>query len=165
MKFSIVHELAVPADKLWENLFEPELEASVKQAIKLSEFRVLESKDAGNLTLRKVHVHPDIPLPGPLKAVFKSLGYTEEDRIAKTGMQYDFSVTPDSMADKIHIGGNFKVEPLGADRCRRTLSGEVTIKIFGVGKLAEKFAIDELDKNYAQVAREQERWIKAKGRA
>ena len=40
------------------------------------------------------------------------LGYTEEDRISKAGMQYDFSVTPDTMADKMHISGTFKVASL-----------------------------------------------------
>jgi hypothetical protein len=164
MKFNIVHEYNVPADKLWQYNFDPECEAAVVKATGLQEFKVGESKDAGSVTVRRVHVIPNVVLPGAVKAVIgNTLGYTEEDRISKTAMQYDFTVTPDTLADKMHTSGVFKVEPLGPGRCKRTLAGEVNVKIFGVGKVLEKFVCDELEKSYATVAREQERWIKAKG--
>lgn len=163
MKFRIVHDVNVAADKYWQYLFDPALEASVAKATNLAEFRVMESGDQGGVFVRKVHVIPDVVLPGPLKKLLgDSVGYTETDRAPQGGMQYDWVAIPDAIADKARISGVFKIEAAGEDRSRRTIEGEVEVKIFGIGKLAEKFVIDELEKNYAKVAREQGRWIAEK---
>jgi hypothetical protein len=162
MKFKVVHELDVPADKYWANLFNPDLERAASAKV-TSEYRVLEEKEVNGVTERTVRTVPDVVLPGPIKKLFgNQIGYKQYDRIPKGGgTQYTFKVVPDMFSDKIEVDGNFVIEPLGENRCRRTISGEVTVKIFGVGGLFEKFVAAELDKNYATVAHEQEKWIKA----
>ena len=164
MKFSITHDYNISADDLWKHLFDPELEASVKQAADLAEFDV-KSRKEGDLLIRDVRVLPNIDLPGPLRKVFgDSIGYREEDRVPQDGsMEYSWKARPDTLADKVKMEGVFRVEPIDEGRCRRVIEGEVQVKIFGVGGMAEKFMLGELKKSYAKVAAEQERWIKAKG--
>lgn len=163
MKFRIVHDVNVPAEKYWQYLMDPELEAAVAKVTNLAEFRVFEAGDQGGLFVRKVHVIPDVVLPGALKKIIgDTIGYTQTDRVPKGVTYYDWTAIPDAIADKAKISGKFTVESTGEGRSRRTIEGDVDVKIMLVGKLAEKFVIDELEKNYAKVAREQERWIRAK---
>lgn len=166
MKFSISHELNVSADQLWKDLFHPDMEKSVSVATKLKEFFV-DTKDEGSTLRRNVRVVPNVELPGALKAVLgNTIGYREVDVVPKSGpMEYKWTVTTDAIPDKISIGGTFRVEPLGPTRCKRIISGDVTVKIFGLGGLAEKFIISQLEENYEMVAKEQERWFKQQNKA
>lgn len=163
MKFKIVHELAVPAEKLWQYLFDAEMEKAASSKV-TSEYKVIEEKEVNGITERTVRTIPNVVLPGPIKKLFgDQIGYRQFDRIPKEGTRYSFTVVPDMFADKITVAGDFIVEPLGPDRCRRTIAGDVIVKIFGVGGLIEKFVVAELDKNYATVAREQEKFVQGKG--
>jgi hypothetical protein len=166
VKFSITHDYNVSADQLWKYLFDPALEKSVAVATNLKEF-VVTPKDDGATLRRSVRVTPDIELPGPLKKlVGGAIGYNEIDIVPKNGpMEYKWDVTPDALPGKIHIGGVFRVEPTGANRCRRTIAGEVTVKVFGLGGLAEKFIISQLEETYGVVAQEQDRWIRQQSNA
>ncbi len=160
MKFNISHELNVPAEALWKHHFNPELEAVVQKEIRLQEYRVEASKQ-GDTTVRRVRVIPTVDMPGPLRKIMgDTIGYWEEQRVSASALRYDFKVTPDKMPDKIDVHGTFSIEPLGPDRCRRTMAGEATVKIFGVGGLAEKFLVGELERQYGDVARVQEQWIR-----
>lgn len=163
MKFRIVHDVNVPAEKYWQYLMDPELEAAVAKALNLAEWRVHDAGDKGGRFERKVHVVPDVVLPGPLKKlVGDSIGYTQTDMVPKTGTRYDWTAIPDALSDKAAITGVFAIEAAGDARSRRIIEGEVKVKIFAIGGMVEKFVIDELEKNYLKAAREQERWIRAK---
>lgn len=163
MKFRVVHEVNVPADKYWQYLMDPELEAAVAKALNLAVWQVYDAGDQGGRFVRKVHVVPDVVLPGPLKKlVGESIGYTQTDMVPKTGTQYEWTAVPDALADKASMTGTFAIEPAGEGRARRTIAGEVNVKIFAIGGMVEKFVVDELEKNYLKAAREQERWIRAK---
>ncbi len=166
MKFSIAHELSVSAEQLWKLLFHPDLENAVTAATRLKEFAVVTKED-GNILRRDVRVTPNIELPGPLKAlVGDAIGYREVDLVPKSGpMEYKWTVTPDALTGKILIGGTFRVDPLGSNRCKRVIAGDVTVKIFGLGGLAEKFIVSQLEETYGVIAKEQDRWIRQHGNA
>jgi hypothetical protein len=164
MKFEISHELGVSAEALWKNNFNPDLEAVIQKEIRLQEYKV-DSKKQGATTIRSVRVVPTVDMPTVLKKAIgaDTIGYVEEQRIPAKGMHYEWKTTADKLTDKIDIHGTFRVEPLGPDRCKRTFEGEARVRIFGVGGLAEKFLVSELERQYGQVAGIQERWIKANG--
>jgi hypothetical protein len=50
---------------------------------------------------------------------------------------------PSQMADKIKISGKISVEQQG-DRWVQRVDGDATVKIFGVGKVVEKFLVDKI---------------------
>lgn len=164
MKFKIVDELNVPAKHFWNHLFTTEMEAVIREGGNLEEYHA-EVTEEPTILHRRVRTVPRLDMPGALKKVVGSdtLGYIEEQKVPKDGtMEYQWESIPDKLADKSYTGGNFKVEPLGEDRCRRTIEGEVKVKIFGVGTLAEKYIVGEMEKTYHAVATAQEKYVKEK---
>ena len=166
MKFKIVDELNVPAHHFWNHLFTTEMEAVIREGGNLDEYYA-EVTEEPTILHRRVRTLPRLNLPAALKKVVggDSLGYIEEQKVPKDGkMEYEWESIPDqaNLAKKSYTGGTFKVEPLGDDRCRRTIEGEVNVKIFGVGTLAEKYIVSEMEKTYHNVAKAQEKYVKEK---
>lgn len=163
MHFRIEHQLGVSAPDYWRFLFDPELEVAVKQAAGLKRFDV-KTRHEGAAMVREVEVLPNIEVPAMIaKLVGDNIGYHETDRVPKTGaMRYEWLVVSHALPDKLAMGGSFVVEPAGSRCCQRVIEGEVKVKIFGVGGIVEKFIVFEVEKTYAIVAREQERWIRAR---
>ena len=163
MKFNNIYDYDVAAESLWRNLFNPEMEAAMKKAADLLQWNVTTVKEGGK-SVRTVKVLPSIELPGAIKKIVgEKIGYTETDWVPLTGdMFYDWSVRSDAVGDKMTMTGIFKVESLGENRCRRTIAGDINVKIFGVGGLLEKFMVSEMEKMYAKIAVAQEQWLKQK---
>ncbi len=162
MKFHIVDELDVPAKHFWNLLFTPEMEAVIREGGNLEEYHA-EVTEEPTILHRRVRTVPRLDMPAALKKVVgaDTMGYIEEQKVPKDGpMEFQWKSIPDKLADKSKTEGVFRVEPIGDNRCRRIIEGVVEVKIFGVGTLAEKYIIGEMEKTYHKVAKAQEKFVK-----
>ena len=88
----------------------------------------------------------DVSLPGPIKKVMGSAASQSlvmkltVDTKTLTGTM---EMIPSQMADKIKISGKVSVEKQG-DRWVQRVDSDATVKIFGVGKVLEKFLVDKI---------------------
>ena len=79
------------------------------------------------------------------------------------GEKYTFSVIPSVMADRIKIRGEIRAEARGEGKMERVCSMQISIKIFGLGKVVEGFVDDTTRQNYDRGARYIQRFIREQG--
>jgi hypothetical protein len=96
----------------------------------------------------------DLPMPGPVK---KALGGGISSLVADlivdtTNNTGTLDITPSVFADKIKAGGRLYFEKRGEKWIQR-MEGDVTVKIFAVGKMVEKFFADKFQSSFGQESR------------
>jgi hypothetical protein len=126
--------------------------------------RSLEKLDTqGQNVVRAVKVSPQREIPAP---VAKALGGAKLEYVEH--MDYErgkylgrWRTEPFVLKDKILSSGTvqFSAVPGGV---RRTVEGDVTVKIFGLGGIIERFVVSDVEKSYAKAAEFTQSWIDAK---
>ena len=112
----------------------------------LSKIEVLVDREEGTKRTVEMKYTTDVSLPGPIKKVMGSaasqalvMKLTVDSKTLTGTME----MIPSQMADKIKISGKISVEQQG-DRWVQRVDGDATVKIFGVGKVVEKFLVDKI---------------------
>jgi len=112
----------------------------------LSKIEVLVDREEGTKRTVEMKYTTDVSLPGPIKKVMGSaasqalvMKLTVDSKTLTGTME----MIPSQMADKIKISGKVSVEQQG-DRWVQRIDGDATVKIFGVGKVVERFLVDKI---------------------
>ncbi len=163
-RFTLTHEFNCSVDTFWKLNFDREMnEAMFKQGLGFPDYQVIELKDTDAEIFRRTVATPKMDLPGVVqKALGSSFRYTEETRFNKSTKVCTFKGIPSTMADKLTTEGSFKVETLGANRCKRTIDFSVDAKIFAVGGVFEETAEKNMRQSYDVSARFMNKWIAEK---
>ena len=112
----------------------------------LTKIEVLVDREEGTKRTVEMKYTTDVSLPGPIKKVMGSAASQSlvmkltVDTKSLTGTM---EMIPSQMADKIKISGKVFVEKQG-DRWVQRVDGDATVKIFGVGKVVEKFLVEKI---------------------
>jgi hypothetical protein len=163
----IEHVFNCSADTFWDKLFfdDEYNDTLFKQALEFPVYEKLKEEKSETEVRRAIHVVPKLgPMPGPLKTlVGDGLGYREDGVYDKKTRHYRTVITPNKLAEKITIQGDFWVEPKGDKQCLRIFECSVTAKIFGVGGMLEKRVISDMEASYEKSAKFTNEWIAKKG--
>ena len=121
----------------------------------LSKIEVLADRIDGTKRSVEMKYTTDVSLPGPIKKVMG--GAASQALVMKLTMDTKtltgtMDMIPGQMADKIKISGKVTVEKQG-DRWVQRIDGEATVKIFGVGKVVEKFLVEKIQGSTATETR------------
>ena len=169
MRYRISHSMNTDADTYWNQIFfdEEYNDKLFKGYLRFSNHRVLElRKDADGTVHRRVESSPAVELPGALKKVLGDLSsYVEEGVFDPVTKHFHIKVIPSAAADKIKTRVEVWVEPRGAGQSERIVDVDSEVKIFGIGKVAEKFLEQQLRTTYGAAAEFTNRWIAEKGLA
>ncbi|MFO0653038.1 MAG: DUF2505 family protein [Polyangiales bacterium] len=160
-RFTLTHEFNCSVETFWKLNFDREMnEAMFRQGLGFPDYQVQELKDTDTEIFRRTVATPKMDLPGVVqKALGSSFRYTEETRFNKTTKVCHFKGIPSTMADKLTTEGSFRVEALGANRCKRTIEFQVDAKIFAVGGVFEETAEKNMRQSYDVSARFMNKWI------
>ncbi len=160
-RFTLTHEFNCSVETFWRLNFDREMnEAMFRQGLGFPDYQVQELKDTDAEIFRRTVATPKMDLPGVVqKALGSSFRYTEETRFNKTTKVCHFKGIPSTMADKLTTEGTFRVEAVGANRCKRTIDFQVDAKIFAVGGVFEETAEKNLRQSYDVSARFMNKWI------
>ena len=162
----IEHVYNCSADTFWDKLFfDDEFNKSLfKDALEFPVYEKLKEEKDDKEVRRSINVMPKLgPMPGPLKALIgDGLGYREDGVFDKKAKRYTMTITPNKLADKISIKGEFYLEPKGEKSCTRVFKCSVTAKIFGVGGMLEKRVIADLETSYEKSAAFTNKWLAEK---
>jgi hypothetical protein len=127
------------------------LKYMVENNPELRKIEVLVDREEGTQRTVEMRYTTDVSLPGPVKKVMGSaasqslvMKLTVDTKTLNGKME----MIPGQMADKIKISGKVSVEKQG-DRWVQLVDGEATVKIFGVGKVVEKFLVDKIQSSTA----------------
>jgi len=114
----------------------------------ISALEILSRREEGEKVTLKLKYTMDVPMPGPVKKVLGELNTFEVELILYTGTnQGTLEITPARMADKIKAGGRIFFEQQGGQWVQNVV-GDVTVKMFGVGKLVEKYIVGSFQKSF-----------------
>ncbi len=132
----------------------------------IRDIQVLDDREEGGRRVVEMRYVTDVSLPGPIKKVLGSAA--SQSMVMKfTVNQKDNSGTmemiPSQMADKIKISGAWTQEKRG-DRWVQLMSGDATVKVFGVGKMIEKLLVEKIHSSSEAESRLRNEYIrKAEG--
>jgi len=167
MRYRISHPMNTDADTYWNKIFfDKEYNDKLfKDHLRFSKFNILElRKDPDGTVHKRVDCNPGVELPGAIKKVLGDLsGYLEEGVFDPMAKRYRARITPGAAADKIRTHIEIFVASSGSGRSERVVEVDNEVKIFGVGKLAEKFLEQQLRTTYGAAAEFTNCWISDKG--
>ncbi len=151
MKFKIEHIINGTQEKVWELLWDDEFSKVLKKALNLEELETVDKKEEGDRIVIKKKVTPRITLPSTVKKlVGDRISYLEIDKLKKDEYFFDWEIKPYVLQGKVKSSGIFYLEPVGENKTRRIIEGEINIKLFGVGKSFEKLTVKNLQENYSK---------------
>jgi hypothetical protein len=159
---TLTHEIQCSADDFWKVFFDREFVVTLfKDALKFSDFEILEQKESDAEILRRVRGRPRMNMPGPVQKVLGDrFGYEEEGRFDRKSKVWTWRMKPNALGDKLRHTGSLRVEAIDAGRCRRIAELELEAKVFGVGGLIESSAEKDMKEGWDQSASFMNRWIR-----
>ncbi len=142
MKFEIRHRFDAPVEEVERVLFHPDLAPLLVQRMDLIlGIEPLESSRSGEVLTRRVRYSPKptIERIGTKKVQPEWLVWVEESRYDFSRHQGEFRNVPvhPSIAEYLENRGALQLVRHGAGGCEQVLSGELTVKVFMVGRIAE----------------------------
>ena len=141
IEFTLRHAIDCPPARFWGLFLDADWTRELfEDGLKFHcELGPLE--ESAGVKRREMKVVPKVELPGPVAKLFgDKLGYTERARLTVATEVWAYELTLNMLSDKIRLGGEMTVKPLGDDRLTRISKMWVEAKIFGIGGLVEKAA-------------------------
>ena len=163
MKFSVSHAFKNITLVAFEELyFDEEFNIAQCRELRLDRTLVERQLHDGKL-VRAVRVGPDREIPAPIAKFLgtNKIEYTEHLAYAWGSLRGTWKSVPAMMADKIDSQGNFWFRQEG-DQVVRAVDGDVKVKIFGFGTIAERFICSDVERSYDAAARFTQTWIDKK---
>jgi len=117
----------------------------------LRDIEVLADRQDGSKRIVELKYTTEVSLPGPIKKVMG--GAASQSLVMKLtvdtkSLAGTMEMIPSQMADKIVISGKVSVAKQG-DRWVQRIDGDATVKIFGLGKIVEKFLVEKIQASSA----------------
>lgn len=151
----------ITPQQFWGLLLSPDFDRALQPALGVKMRQELERKDEGNTIKRKARVIPGFPIPGAVQKLFgdKELEYLEESTFYRDRQVMDWSSKPNLFAEKVKAAGQVIVKPEG-NGVRRTITGEISVDIFGVGRIMEGAVKDNVERSYERASDLTRQWIR-----
>lgn len=148
MKFKYEHDFPCEREKLLTSIFEEGITEVLKPGMKtVTDAETLEWRRDGNRIFRRVRylLVPIIDEIAGKKVDPKWMEWIEESEVDLSAGRARFKNVPTtkSIADLMDNHGVMEFVDIGGGRSRRIISGELKIKVFLVGKIAEMIIADK----------------------
>jgi hypothetical protein len=142
LELTLHHDIRCTVDRFWALFFDPEFTREmILDGLGFAACDIEPVVEQGSLRTRNMRVTPKIDVPAAVaKLLGPRLGYTERGKLDVRTHAWTYEIVLSVLADRIRMGGTMRVEPDGADRCKRRSDLWVDVKIFGVGGLVERAA-------------------------
>lgn len=149
--FRLVHDFPeISVEKFEKHLNHPNLNDAL-DAMPAFRSRTLENeRDLGDgVTEWSFRVVAGGQLPKPAQKIVKGdmLSWLEVSKFVPSEHCIYWRIEPDAFKGKFEGSGTWKLEDK-AGGTRRTIEGTISVKIPIVGKIIEKFLVEEMKKNY-----------------
>lgn len=154
MRFEIGGQYHMSVDQFWEDVF---FDADFNDYLHLTglKFRGYEILDADEQPdgrrSRVLRAQPNVPIPMALQRLLgRGITYIENGRFDPIARSWETDVQIPGLENKLSIRSVMRFEDTGPNRCVRSVVFNIEARIFGVGRLLEKFAESALKDNYEQ---------------
>ena len=165
VQFTVAGHYDCSVDDFWSKVFfEPDFNTFLYGAhgLDFPQLEILEEEVFANGgRTRVLKAHPKVNAPGPLKRVFgPNIHYIENGHMDLERMAWVTRILIPSVGQKIALSGDMSFHPTGENTCVRRMVFDLEVKIFGVGRLAERFVKSALQENYELARVVTNRWIR-----
>ncbi len=160
MKFRVEHTFTGISLDDYEKLhFDEEFNIALCKAVKLSR-DVVKIDNTDERFERRVKVGPDREIPKPLKKILKAdrIEYEEHLNYKWGSFEGTWETIPSVLKNKVETKGRMGFKAVG-NGVQRWSEGEIKVKIMGVGGVAEKFIVSDVEKSYDDAAAFTQKWI------
>jgi hypothetical protein len=152
MKLSIEHTFPVSPAEYADLFFGEEFSIELCAALKLGR-TVLRFDRSGDRIVRHVRVQPVRDIPAPLAKLIDggAFHYVEELDVDLKTLRGVWRVVPSVLPSKVNASGTLEFAPVAAG-VRRVVLGDISVGVFGVGGMVEKFVVTEVARSYDDAA-------------
>lgn len=160
MQFSVEHLIYNIGIAEYERIFFDEtLNINLCNALKLDR-TLLQRNITDKILTRSVRIIPDRQIPSPIAKILRTeqISYIEDITYTMGGFEGSFNIISSIMTDKVQSYGTFAFKRQGS-HILRVVSGDVKVKIFGVGALVERFIVADIERSYSQAAHFTNQWL------
>jgi hypothetical protein len=151
MKFELKHTFDAPLDAVVAAMFDPALFEHLKQNMKstMVDIQPIERKEDDGAVRRRTRYVP-VPLirrVGPKEVPPGAMAFIEDSTFDKRQRRLSFENIPDmgTLRKLLVNKGTITFRDLGS-RTERTVAGELNVKVFLLGKIAERLIYGEAEK-------------------
>jgi hypothetical protein len=154
VRLSVRHSFSCTPSEFWALYWAPEFETRLRRGSTVAR-EVVEERQEGTVTVRRVRVTPQQELPGPAAAILgtKKLVYEQESRYDSARGVIDWQVVPSFLPGKLDAKGSIRVDPAPGG-CVMVVDGNIDVHVRFVGGQIEKAVVAEVEKSYDRVATE-----------
>ena len=165
--FSLRHTFDCDVDTFWKEIFRNR-DFNLDLYLNKLQFDTYdvenEHEDDQGRFHRRVKITPRAKAPAMIqKALGEKFSYTEDGVWEPSDGKYHFRIIPSTMSEKSTIQGTLWAEPESDGKCVRCCEMEITVRVFGVGKVIESFVEKTTRDSYEVAATETQRWLRDKG--
>jgi hypothetical protein len=169
MRIEIRDTYAIDNDEYWDEVFFDDAynAALYGPGMGFDGREIIEQTtgEDGRVVRRRMRVDPKLDAPAPVKkALGGSTAYTEEGQMS-ADRRWKYRIIPARMADRIRIEGEMWGEPAGEGRMVRVARIDVDVRIFGLGKVIEKFVEKSMRDAYRDATRFTNEWLRKRAAA
>jgi len=159
MKFEIAHTFAVTPEQYEAVYFDEAFGVAQCEAVSLGR-TLLKLEKTDTRIVRHVRIEPAREIPGPIAKLIGNakIAYVEEIDYDVTKRAARWRTVPNIAADKIETAGTFEFLAAGTGT-NRIVRGDITVKVFGLGGVIEKFIVEDVKKSYEKAAAFTRDWI------
>jgi len=165
MKFRVEHTFRDITLEEYEKLyFDETFGIALCKAVKLA--RTLDKRELKDGRLvRIVRVGPDRDIPPTVAKILGTsrIEYTEHVDYKQGSFHGTWKTVSSIFTEKVDAHGTFGFADED-DGVLRVLEGEVTVKIFGIGGVIERFVVADIERSYNDAAQFTQKWIDSDGK-
>ncbi len=162
MKFELVQEFPTDPETFWKVFFDEEYNTALfGTALPIKERRLLELEETDQEIRRRVQVTPAEEVPAAIqKVIGGDMTYIEQTTWKKGSLEAPVHVelASERLRPKFHFDSMIRVEPTGSG-VRRTLAGEIKVKIPLMGGTIEKQVFKGIEENDRRAAEFMRKWL------
>ena len=168
MRFELKHTFDAPIDSVVAAMFDPNLFDHLKSNMKtITKIEPLDRNEDDGTIRRRTRYTP-VPLIkkiGPKTVPPGAMAFVEDSKFDKRAKRLEFENIPDmNTLRKLLVNkGSISFRELPGGKTERTVSGELAVKVFLLGKIAEKIIYGEAEKILNEEAAALNSFIKARG--
>ncbi|MBI5498240.1 MAG: DUF2505 family protein [Deltaproteobacteria bacterium] len=144
----------ITPDEFWAMLLDKQFDRELQPALGVRQREELERKDDGKRLQRRIRMVPGFPAPAAVQKALDNveLEYMEESTYDRERGELHWVITPNVLKERVTARGVVRVRPEG-NGVRRTIDGEVTVRLLGLGGLIEKLVKENTVRSYEGASR------------
>ena len=154
MRFDVTHAIDGIDVAGFERLyFDEAFNNALCEAVGLKR-RLMRLDTEGGTLVRQVEITPERDIPAPVAKILggEAIAYTETIEYALGSGRGHWQTVSSVLTDKISSDGELFIRQAAGNRIERQVVGHVTVRLFGLGGLIERFIVADVENSYERAA-------------